>query len=307
MNKNPNPVGNVYLIDTKMFGFDKFNAAYIIRGKEIALIDTGPASSAEVVRAAIKAHGFEIGDISYIFITHEHGDHTGNAGRFLKENSKTKVFASPIDIEMLTNPEKEAAWMKSIMKPQMRARFGTMEPVPASRLETLNDGDTFDLGDGEKLKIITTPGHQPSGIVIYSETTQGMFINDLVGLNLADADAHWIFTPPKSDVREAIKSLEGLINIPISWLYTGHFGIWDDAKEVMQGALNRMQWLMDIGASSIAEGKPEEIEIIIIDKLMHEAEKIRKTRGEGLYEYVRGELIPHLGQNFSRYYLELNK
>jgi hypothetical protein len=134
-----------------------------------------------------------------------------------------------------------------------------------------------------------------------------MFINDLVGLNLADADAHWIFTPPKSDVRAAKKSLQGLLDIPISRLYTGHFGIWDNAREVMQGALDRMQWLMDTGAACVAAGKPEEIETRIINTLMQEAEKIRKTRGEGLYDYVRGELIPHLGQNFSRYYLETNK
>ena len=197
--------------------------------------------------------------------------------------------------------------MKSIMKPEMHARFGTQEPVPASRLETIKDGDTFDLGDGEKLKIIVTPGHQPSGIVIYSEKTRGMFINDLVGLNLADADAHWIFTPPKSDVRAAMKSLQGLMNVPISRLYTGHFGIWDNAREVMQGALDRMQGMLDIGAACLAEGKPEEIETRVINKLMHEAEKIRKARGKGLYEYVCGDLIPHLGQNFSRYYLETDK
>ena len=34
-------VDNVYVIDTKMFGFDRYNAAYIVKGKEIVLIDTG--------------------------------------------------------------------------------------------------------------------------------------------------------------------------------------------------------------------------------------------------------------------------
>ena len=172
-------VDNVYLIDTKMFGFERFNAAYIVKGKEIALIDTGPASSTEVVRAGIKAHGFAIEDISHILITHEHNDHCGNAGKLLKENTKAKVYASPVDSEFLTNPEVETAWLKSILKPEMFARFGEMEPVPASRLELVQDGDEIDLGDGEKLRIIIAPGHQPSGIVIYSEKTKGLFINDL--------------------------------------------------------------------------------------------------------------------------------
>jgi hypothetical protein len=131
-----------------------------------------------------------------------------------------------------------------------------------------------------------------------------MFINDLVGLNLADSDAHWVFTPPKSDVQAAMVSLRKILDIPISRLYTGHFGIWENPRKLMQESLDRMQWLMDVGAALVAEGKPEEISTRIIDRLMQEAEKIRKTRGQGLYEYVRGELIPHLGQNFSKYYLE---
>ena len=32
---------NVYVIDTHMFGFPHFNAAYIVAGREVALIDPG--------------------------------------------------------------------------------------------------------------------------------------------------------------------------------------------------------------------------------------------------------------------------
>jgi len=36
-----NKADNVYLIDTKMFDFDDYNAAYLVKGKELVLIDTG--------------------------------------------------------------------------------------------------------------------------------------------------------------------------------------------------------------------------------------------------------------------------
>ncbi len=303
---NAKQADNIYLIDTKMFGFERFNAAYLVKGKELALIDTGPASSTEVVRAGIKAHGFAIEDISYIFITHEHGDHSGNAGKLLKENSKAKVYASPIDSEHLIDPARKRRWLKDTMKPEMAARFGEMHPVPASRLALLKDGDVFDLGDSEKLRIIFTPGHQPSGIVIYSEKSKGLFINDLVGLNFADAGAAWIFTPPKSDVKQAMESMKKIMDMPVSRLYLGHFGIWDNPKEVMQNAMKRMQRLMDIGAQCVKEGKPEEIEPRVLALMKPEAEKIKASRGgEGIYKYVSGELIPHLGGNFARYYLSL--
>ena len=70
---------NVYLIDTKMFNFNRYCAAYLVVGKEIALIDTGLPNQLETVRAGIQAHGFSISDISHIFITHAHTDHCGEA------------------------------------------------------------------------------------------------------------------------------------------------------------------------------------------------------------------------------------
>ena len=90
-------LNNVYVIDTKMFGFDHYNAAYLVEGKEIALIDTGLPNQTETVRAAIKAHGFSISDISYIFITHcEHWDHRGNVAPLLRESRpEANVYIHP--------------------------------------------------------------------------------------------------------------------------------------------------------------------------------------------------------------------
>ena len=84
----------------------------------------------------------------------------------------------------------------------MAAKFGDMEPVPPSRIRYLNDGDVFDLGNGEKLKIIFAPGHQPGGTVFFAEKTKGLFIDDLVGNNMPDAEdgAAFMITPPGSDV-----------------------------------------------------------------------------------------------------------
>ena len=93
----------------------------------------------------------------------------------------------------------------------MATKFGEMEPVPLSRIKQVNDGDVFDLGNGEKLKIIFAPGHHPGGIVIYEEKNNGLFVNDLVGNYLADADSHYPLNPPGSDHLLAIESLKKLV------------------------------------------------------------------------------------------------
>jgi len=297
---------NVYMIDTKMFGFEWFNAAYIVVGKDVALIDTGVATSIDVVRAAIKNHGFAIKDISHIFVTHcEHPDHSGNVGILLQENSRAKVYINPIGAEYLTDPSIEAAKRKVNLSAEMAARFGEMVPVPPSRIQYLNDGDVFDLGNGEKLRIIFAPGHQPSGIVILAEKNMGLFINDLPGQYFADADASLILTPFRSDVKQAIESLRKVMDIPVTRLFLGHFGICDSPREVIQRALDRMQRLLDIGAKFAEGRKAEEIASGVIANVMPEVEKLRKARGESLYEYMSRELVPSMSVAFANYYLDM--
>ena len=186
----------------------------------------------------------------------------------------------------------------------MAPRFGTMIPVPESRIEYLNDGDEIDLGDGEKLKAYFTPGHQPSGMVLHARKNNGLFINDLCGMYLADVDISLIFTPDKANVADAMKSLNRIKDIPVDRLFLGHFGICDKPKEVIENALTKMQQLMDIGERCTKEGRPEDIEKEVYARIVGEADKVRASRGEDLYQYLSKELLPNLARGFARYYTE---
>ena len=119
----------------------------------------------------------------------------GNAGAILRENEKAKVYIHPIGLEYLTHPEIEAGKRKALLPPEMAERFGDMVPVPESRIRLLEDGERVDLGGDQVLRTIYAPGHQPGGVVLYDEDNQGLFVNDLVGMYLADADFSMIFTP----------------------------------------------------------------------------------------------------------------
>jgi glyoxylase-like metal-dependent hydrolase (beta-lactamase superfamily II) len=296
---------NVYMIDTKMFGFDNYSSCYIVQGKKTAMVDTGMPNQFEALRAGLKAHGFTPRDIDYIFVTHEHGDHFGNVPALLKENPEATVYIHPAAVECLTDPGKERDFMKGKLPPQMIARFGelTVEPVPQSRIQFVKDGDVFDLGNGEKLRIMFAPGHQPGNIVIFEEKNGGLFISDLVGNYFADADVSMILTPPNSDLKASITSLKMLMDMPITKLFLGHFGISDTPKEVMQRAMDGMQQFLDIGAQCVAEGKPEEIEPRVTAVKMLEAEKLRAARGQELYEYTSEELIPFQSKLFAQSYV----
>lgn len=297
---------NVYVIDTNMFGFPHYQSCYLVQGRELVLIDTGIPSQIDAVRSGIKNHGFSVKDISRIFLTHcEHPDHAGNVGTFIKENPNVSVYINPKGLEYLTHPSIESENRKKVMLPQMAARFGEQTPVPLSRIKFLKDGEVIDIGDGEILKIMFTPGHQPSGLVIFEEKYQGLFIDDLVGNYFSDADFSLILTPPRSDVIKTQEILKKFMNMSISRLYLGHYGIAVSPKTVIQQALDGIQKILDIAAQCLKEGKPEQIESRVLTSKIPEVEKLRKPRGETLYEYTKNELITHHSTYFAQYYLNL--
>jgi glyoxylase-like metal-dependent hydrolase (beta-lactamase superfamily II) len=293
---------NIYVIDTMMLGFEHYGSAFLVKGKELAMIDTALPNQTEALRAGIKAHGFSVSDISQIFITHcEHWDHSGSAAPLLEESPRANVYIHPAGMEFMTNPEIESADKDDKMPPEMRVRFGEMAPVPRSRIKTLKDGDVFDLGDGEKLKIIFAPGHQPGGLVILEEKNKGMFVNDLVGNCFADADSHYALNPYRSDHVQAIESLKMLMDIPLDNLYLGHYGISKNPKQVITKAIDFMQQLLDIGMKNVREGKPELIAPEVYATILPELKKLGEARGGEVYKYAAGEHVLSQAGIFAKY------
>ncbi len=295
---------NVYMIDTHMMGFEHYQSCYIVKGKEVVLIDAGMPPAEEIVRAGIKAHGFSIQDISKIFVSHcEHPDHAGNVGAFVKENPNIKVFINPVGLEYMTHPEIEAEARSRVMLPQMAARFGNQLPVPTSNIEMLKDGDVFDIGDGEELKIMFTPAHQPSGFVTFEKKNKGLFINDLVGNYFPDCDFNLTLTPHRSDIQRAKEDLLKFEKMDLKRLYLGHFGIADNPAAVYKSALAGIQRQLDIGAWCLRDGRPQDIEMRILGSKYPETEKLRQ-RSEVLFEYTKTELITHHATYFAEYYMK---
>ena len=72
-----------------------------------------------------------------------------NVGTLLKENPRTTAYIHPGGVAQLVDPSLELAVRKRALPPKMHARIGEMEPVEPDRIRALNEGDEFDLGDGD--------------------------------------------------------------------------------------------------------------------------------------------------------------
>jgi len=295
---------NIYVIDTKMFGFTGWCSAYLVAGKELALIDTGPPTSAQFVRDGIKAHGFALKDISYVFITHHHFDHCGSAGILLEEMPKAKVLVHSKVAKHLIDPSIMNENMKKHTGLKMASRYGDLLPIPSSRVQPLTDGDMIDLGDNQKLKVIFAPGHAFSEIVIYDEKNKGLFIGDAPGAYFVEEDLVLALTPIGSDIKLSMETLKILAGIPATKYFLGHYGICDAPKKLVPRALDAMQLRFDIALEAMKLNRPEEITSRIINSISSDLEKLN-LRGKGLYEYLTEELIPMWARGLAEYFRDL--
>jgi glyoxylase-like metal-dependent hydrolase (beta-lactamase superfamily II) len=295
---------NVCHIDVRMLGFAGYCSAYLVAGGKVALIDTGPGSSAEVVRAGILKHGFSLKDITCIIISHIHFDHSGSTGILLKEMPKAEVFVHSRGVKHLIDPSIMIDYTKRQLGGKFASLFGDLLPVPASRVHGLSGGEVIDLGKGERLKIIFTPGHSTSSISILEEKNNGIFVGDAPGMYLAKENVHIIPSPLGFDLRQAMESLKMLLEIPAKRLFLGHFGICNTPKEILKMALKNMRRYLDIASEIVEKSKaPEELIKCIVAENSSAIAQF-KHRKDGLYEYFTEDLIPAWAKGFAHYYMK---
>jgi glyoxylase-like metal-dependent hydrolase (beta-lactamase superfamily II) len=295
---------NVYLIDVKMFGFSGWCAAYLVVGREkVALIDTGPATSIDAVRHGILKHGFDLKEITHILITHIHFDHCGSAGILLKEMPEARVFAHPKVVKHLIDP---SILMKNIQEvgDKLVTRFGKLLPLPANRVQGFNDGEVIDLGNGERLKVIFTPGHATSNVTIVEEKHHGIFVGDTPGIYLSKEKALFIPSPFGSDLNQTLKSLKMLMEIPAKNLFFGHFGICDTPKEILKIAFEKIEQYLAAASEIMERTKSSEDLFNHIVETNSSALGSVQERRDGLHEYLIEELFPMWAKGFAHYYLK---
>jgi len=233
-------------------------AAYLVSGKEIALIDMGYRSSVETVISDLAKAG--ISKIDYLLPTHVHLDHCGSCGTLAKKFPEAAVRVHPIGEKHLVDPARLIESAGELFGEDLMRRYGLPEPIDAKKVSSLNDDESIHLGNGLTLKSIWTPGHASHHLSFLLEATRMIFSGDSVGIYSPDAPVLLPTTPPPSfNLNKALASLARLRGLMPSTLCTPHFGMldnpipWLDANE---RAL--LEWKAKI-ERMLAEGKSTEL------------------------------------------------
>jgi glyoxylase-like metal-dependent hydrolase (beta-lactamase superfamily II) len=183
-------------------------SAFIIKGSDPVLIDTGAGRSIKRLVENIEAVGVDPKSVKRVVLTHNHIDHIGGM-EYLKSNFDVKFFMHELDAGAV----------------EMGDGIVTAASMYGVRLDPINidvvfSDAAFSLDfDDTKLVLLHTPGHTPGSVSPYI---------DIDGLRVLFAqDVHGPFMDVfGSDIGMWRKSMEKLKGLKPDVLCEGHFGIF---------------------------------------------------------------------------------
>lgn len=210
-----NITGDVYLVGGPSLSDGSDAAIYLVKGKSgSALVDAGTGDGHDRVMENIQEAGVRPADITYIFLTHCHYDHTGGA-HLLRSATGARTVAHELDAEFIETADPEvtaASWY--------RAR---MEPVKVDvKVETAEA--RFDAG-GTEITMFHTPGHSPGSSVLTMRSGGALV--------LFGQDVHGPLNDSLLSSRaDYVRSLEFLLSLEADILCEGHFGVFSGRDKV---------------------------------------------------------------------------
>lgn len=270
---------HLYLVDLETGGIKNFIASYILKGKQVAIVETGPSSSVSNLLSALKELNIKLENVAYLAVSHIHLDHGGGAGKLVKHLPKAKVIVHPRGAPHLANPEK--LWQQSqLVLGKITKIYDSPEPVPAERIIAATDGITLDVGYGVKLKVIETLGHASHHLSYHEPLTEGIFPGDAAGIYLNEIDVIVPTAPAPFRLDIALASLNKLISLKPKVLYYSHFGKAESAVKKLQTYAHQLQlWAKTAKQGLTSKEGLEAIreKIIENDEAVHKALKYIKA------------------------------
>lgn len=257
-------MGQPITIDTKMHGLDGITGAFLLQGQKTALVETGPKTSFDHVIGGLELNGVEA--LDWIIVTHIHLDHAGAAGTLARRFPEARVGVHPVGAPHLVDPEKLWKSASRIYGQRMEALWGGIDPIDASRINVIADGDEIDLGD-RRLRAVETPGHAYHHHAYLDDTSGILYTGDALGVRLPEVGVVRPATPPPEfHLEKAIASIERIKSLQPETLCLTHFGSHDRGARVLSvdelcaEAIDALK-LWDAWVSAAREGKPELSEI----------------------------------------------
>lgn len=274
----------IYTIDLNFQGEGHSIASFLLKSESgLILVETGPFSTYNKLKAEIKALGFRIEDVKHVLLSHIHFDHAGAAWKLAELGAN--IYVNPHGIKHLANPEKLWNSAAQIYGDKMDELWGQMKPIEDDKLKAVGDGDVLNFGD-IKVVVHYTPGHAVHHNAYQIEDF--VFTGDVAGVRILNGPVMPPCPPPDINIELWKHSISKIKGLNPSGLYLTHYGLQTDA----QNLLSQLDTVLDSWANEIyvyyKEGQPQQE---VVPKFMAFVHKQLKDNGadESLiktYEYA---------------------
>jgi glyoxylase-like metal-dependent hydrolase (beta-lactamase superfamily II) len=266
------PLGNeVFQIDTEQSGYPGITAGYLIRGSKPCLVETGTASSAETVIAALNTVGIQKDDLATIVVTHVHLDHAGGAGHLTSHFPKAQLIAHERGARHLVDPSRLMASARRVFGQLLDDVMGELLPTPAERVISLGDVGKIDLGDGRSLNTYYAPGHASHHIGLVDSATGDLYVGDAAGVYIQETKTQRPATPPPDfDLEVTLKSIELFRSLAPTRLLFSHYGPVAEVDETLDGSIEELRLWVELVRDARTEHLALDHAVAMIREKTHE-------------------------------------
>ena len=264
----------------------------------VILVESGPGSTIEGLKAGLAEHGYSVEDVTHLLLTHIHLDHAGAAGWLAQHG--TEVYVHPRGATHMIDPSKLIASATRIYQDDMQRLWGDFLAVPEAQVHIPEDGEMITIGDTEFVAHYT-PGHANHHIAYgYGNL---VFAGDVGGVRMPNCQyVRLPLVPPELHLGKWKSSLELLLEEGYQQIAPTHFGIFDDAEAHIQNALQIVasteKWL-----EAIMPSEPSADELgQAFAKLMYDEAKAAGVSQHEMEVYELANPLHMAAMGMSRYW-----
>lgn len=234
----------VVQIDTRLGGWERVTAGYLVEGPRPVLVETGSQTSVPTLLDELAALGVGRHDLAGIALTHIHLDHAGGTGDVARAFPDATVYVHEKGARHLVDPTRLVSSAARVYGALLDGLYGRLEPTPAERVQVLGDGDTVDVGGGRLLTAVDSPGHAKHHLGLHDSTSGILFVGDAVGVRLPDVGMLRPATPPPDfDLDLALRSLRRFADRHPTQVALAHYGLVPDPTTILEEAEGTLrQW-----------------------------------------------------------------
>ncbi len=265
---------NLYMIDTLASNRPGYTSVFVVKGRRLAILDSGVSVVAENIIRDMEASGLDLKEVAYICLSHAHYDHAGGTHELLKllrerGNRMVKVACAKKPSVYLSRADILEKLMVSGIASEGELA-GVMEPIAESDFFILEDGDIIDLGNAA-IHTINAPGHANGHLAFHVPDSEFIFVGDACGFMGRDNANNQLFLPTSfaPEYRHEIytATIEKISRMRIPCVGFAHFGVLEDSLSHLGRALEAAESFRII-TSQITEGllSNEEVVDMLVEK-----------------------------------------